>query len=91
MKAMLTSISWQQYLLAIITIATAYYAVVLAAYFRTETFALFKNSRQPDKSSTPPIRQDIMGKAKEDVGAKSLSADDIQFSSETESDYSQNQ
>ncbi|WP_207428909.1 hypothetical protein [Pedobacter sp. SYSU D00535] len=88
---MLASISWQEYLIAIVTIATAYYAVVIAAYFRTEAFALLKNSRHRGTPSRPPVQNDIMGKAKEDVLAKSLSADDIQFSLETETDYSQDQ
>lgn len=90
MKAMLTSISWQQYLLAIITIATAYYAVVLTAYFRTEALAILKSPRQSATTSSEPP-EDIMGKVKEETLENSLSTEEIRFSDVAENDYSQNQ
>ena len=81
---MLTSISWQQYLIAVITIASAYYAIVLFAYFRTEASSLFKANKFPGTSEVVPDNQDIMGKAKNEPSPLHHPAEDLEFSSQDE-------
>lgn len=80
---MLTSISWQQYLIAVITVASAYYAIVLIAYFRTEASSLFKANKLPSTSEVLPA-QDIMGKAKNEPSQLYLPVEDLEFSSQDE-------
>jgi len=81
---MLTSISWQQYLIAVITIASAYYAIVLIAYFKTEASALFKANKFPRTLEVLSGHHDIMGKAKNEPSYLHLQAEDLEFNSQDE-------
>lgn len=84
---MFTFISWQQYLLAVIILVTAYYAVILFSYYRVEIVAIF-NLNKDKQTNTEPIlhnKESILGEIHQDNYETSISPEELQFSSETPS------
>ncbi|MDB5119759.1 MAG: hypothetical protein JWN56_977 [Sphingobacteriales bacterium] len=78
---MFTSISWQQYLVAVTSLAAVYYAVVLAFYYRDILKAALgrKSKSAIDPSSE---NQAIIGEIKPNNRETLLPSEELQFSSE---------
>jgi hypothetical protein len=67
---MLSSISWQHYLAAVVIITVSYYLYVILKYYQKEIGNLFNRKRETagifSAVQTPPIS--VMGQAKPDIG-----------------------
>ena len=88
---MFTSISWQLYLLAITTLVTLYYSGVLLVYYRVEIAAIlnWKMDRHIEFESTNPNSNSVLGETRQDNQGNSFSQEDLQFSSESDSQSTQ--
>lgn len=78
---MLSSISWQHYIAAIVIITVSYYLYVVLRYYQKEIANLFNRKPTPAEMfvgvQAAPI--EVMGKAKPDVGVKLSDASELQF------------
>jgi len=84
---MFTFISWQQYLLAIIALITLYYSGILLVYYRVEIATIFnwKMTRQIKFEPTNLNSNSVLGEIKQNDQEASLSSEELEFSSETQS------
>lgn len=79
---MLTSISWQQYMLALSILITGYYSVVILLYFRVELFSILnriKNGKPIHKSHS--VRKEVLGAIAQDQNESSVNAEELEFPS----------
>lgn len=81
---MLSSISWQQYLAAIVLISVSYYLYVILRYYQSEISSLFK----PGKNSNPfpgiaASNIQVMGAAKLENGVSISDTQELQFDEPT--------
>ncbi len=79
---MLSSISWQHYIAAIVIITVSYYLYVVLRYYQKEIANLF-NRRSPSTEMFAGVQAapiEVMGKAKPDIGVKLSDASELQFS-----------
>ena len=77
---MLSSISWQHYLLLVSSLTSAYYAVVVSLYYKGELFTFFSQKQELSEPESC-TENSILGEAKE--SNNSVAAEDLQFSSES--------
>ncbi|MEJ6979440.1 hypothetical protein WG906_03205 [Pedobacter sp. P351] len=77
---MLSSISWQHYLLLVSSLTSAYYAVVISLYYKGELLSFF-SEKQELSESEPRSEHSILGEAREI--SNSVAAEELQFSSES--------
>lgn len=80
---MLNTISWQQYLTAVILLTAAWYAYVGLRYYQPELLALLK-IKPKDSSSLPPVASQmtvVMGEAKPEADTGLYEPDELLFSS----------
>ncbi len=78
---MLDTISWQQYLTAVILLIFAWYIYIGITYYRAELFALLKINPQ-NKATTPPvasISSSVMGQVKHDDATFTVDAHTLLF------------
>jgi hypothetical protein len=85
---MLSSISWQHYLAAVIILTASYYAYVALRYYQTEIAGLFNRKPSALESfsgfQSSPIS--VMGKAKPDYGTAISDSTEMQFAEATPDD-----
>ncbi len=83
---MLTSINWQQYLLAITTLGIVYYAIILFFYYRVELIAIFY--RNTSKQTTPEPshlnQHPILGDINQESTPPLFLSEDLRFSETTD-------
>ena len=79
---MLSSISWQHYLAAVIILTISYYGYVILRYYQTEIANLFNRKKSSAEIfagvQSAPIA--VMGKAKLDNGVTLADTEELQFS-----------
>jgi hypothetical protein len=78
---MLSSISWQHYIAAIVIITVSYYLYVILRYYQREIANLF-NRRSTSTEMFAGVQAapiEVMGKAKPDIGVKLSEASELQF------------
>jgi hypothetical protein len=81
---MLSSISWQHYLAAVITLTTCYYGYVVLRYYQNELFNFF--NRKQASAELPNVTAssaNIMGYAKPDYGTALSNIEEVQFAEPT--------
>ncbi|RYY72261.1 MAG: hypothetical protein EOO13_00075 [Chitinophagaceae bacterium] len=78
---MLSSISWQHYIAAIVIITVSYYLYVVLRYYQKEIANLFNRKSTSTEMfaglQAAPI--EVMGKAKPDIGVMLSEASELQF------------
>ena len=77
---MLSSISWQHYLLLVSSLTSAYYAVIISLYYKGEMLSFFSQKQEPTASESQ-TENSILGESREINN--SIAAQDLQFSSES--------
>jgi hypothetical protein len=83
---MLSSISWQQFLAAILIITVVYYGYVIPRYYQKEV-AVFFNLKKNAHNLTRSLQNtpfEVMGKAKPDFGVSVTEPEDLQFAGPSE-------
>jgi hypothetical protein len=80
---MLSSISWQQYLAAVVTITVSYYLYIGFRYYQQDITHLFNRKQKPfeDYVGIPPAIYSVMGEAKPDRGISISDAQELIFAS----------
>jgi hypothetical protein len=78
---MLSSISWQHYLAAIVILSVSYYGYVILRYYQQEISNLFNRKQNnanlfPNASAAPA---NVMGAAKLDVGVSLTKSEEMHF------------
>jgi len=89
-KYMLNTISWQQYITAVILIAAAWYAYVGLRYYRPELQAILK-IKTVKTTAVPPVANkltDVMGASKPDADTGLYDPDELLFSNSSVDDIS---
>lgn len=83
---MFTSISWLQYLIASLALATIYYSAILLLYYRVEIAFFFKKKTDNSANSEIPrfSNRTILGEAKADLTIASVSNEELLFNSDAE-------
>ncbi|MCD8739344.1 hypothetical protein LT679_01910 [Mucilaginibacter roseus] len=79
---MLDTISWQQYLTAVILLSFAWYAYISITYYRAELLTLLKIKPQTN-ATTPPVASvtpSVMGQVKHDDATSTVDAQTLLFS-----------
>jgi hypothetical protein len=78
---MLSSISWQQYLAAVVIITVSYYLYVILRYYQTEIANLFHRKHEPSNvfSGVQSSPFQVMGEAKLDNGVTLCDSQELQF------------
>jgi hypothetical protein len=88
---MLSSISWQHYLAAIIIITVSYYGYVILRYYQKEISNLF--NRKQNETTLFPITQaapgNVMGEAKLDNGVSLSKSEELYLSDATPDEVEQ--
>ena len=85
---MLSSISWQQYLAAIVILTVSYYGYVILRYYQKEISNLF-NRKQSSASlfaNAQATPANVMGAAKMDTGISVSKSEELYFSESTPDD-----
>ena len=82
---MLSSISWQQYLAAIVILTVSYYGYVILRYYQKEISSLFNRKQNtatffPNAQAAPA---NVMGAAKLDNGVSLSKSEELYFSDAT--------
>ncbi|WP_439697442.1 hypothetical protein ACFGVS_03305 [Mucilaginibacter sp. AW1-7] len=89
-KTMLSTISWQQYVTAVLLLSAAWYAYVGLRYYQPELSAFLK--LKPNiKSALPPVANQmtvVMGEAKPETDTGLFDPDELIFSSSQPDDIS---
>jgi hypothetical protein len=85
---MLNSISWQQYVVAVILITAAWYAYVGLRYYQPEISALLK-FKPKTHSVIPEVAHSVMGSAQPEVGTSLNDPEELIFSMATSDDISE--
>jgi len=83
---MLTSVNWQQYLLAITTLGIVYYAIILFCYYRVELVAIFhlNSSKQTTPEPSHLNQHSILGEINQESTSSLLLSEDLRFSEANE-------
>jgi len=85
---MLTTISWQQYFVAVSLLAAAWYAYVGLRYYQPELAAFLKIKSKP-QTPTPPVESHtILGDIRPDADTGLFDVDDLIFSGTEPDDIS---
>ncbi len=90
---MFTSISWQTYLIALLSIVTIYYLCVLLLFYRAELWALKSQNQTPQNQNdfiNNSETDSVMGSVKQDESYSSVSSEELQFHHETEREQIEN-
>lgn len=79
---MFTSITWQQYLLAIATLGTVYYSIILLICYRDELGSIFnfRTRKQATAKPSPQNLPGILGEINQDTDSTLILSEDLQFS-----------
>jgi hypothetical protein len=89
-KAMLNTISWQQYLTAIFLLSAAWYAYIGLRFYRPAIAARL-GLKSPNTTLTPPVQgklSTVMGKIKPDEGTILADAGELTFGAAASDDVS---
>lgn len=83
---MLSSISWQQFLAALVIITLVFYLYIGLRYYRKELWAIANRKQVAglNQSETPATSYQVMGTAKPDYGVSVSDADHLQFAIDDE-------
>lgn len=87
---MLSSLSWQQYITAIVLLSAAWYAYVGLRYYRPKLLALLKIQAKPS-SALPAVASQmnvVMGEAKPDTDTAQFASEELRFGSNEPDDIS---
>jgi hypothetical protein len=84
---MLTSISWQQYLLASAIIVVLYYTVIILLYYRGEVRSFFTSKASDNPKDLPNQHLSILGDVRLEKHETSILSEELQFSSEINSNH----
>lgn len=87
---MLHTISWQQYLSAVLLLSAAWYSYIGLRYYRSELLAFLK-VKPRTSSALPPVANQltvVMGEAKPDADTALYPAEELQFASAEPDDIS---
>lgn len=76
---MFTSISWQQYVVAVFIITVAYYGYVLLRYYRPEIQQFFQKKKTGIVSHTPISPTAVLGTAQPDPGLTITDSQELMF------------
>lgn len=76
---MLSSITWQQYLLAVTALALIYYIAVLFLYYRQDLIGVFNRKSIKQTATESQGTSSIMGEAKKEAYGTPVSQQEIQF------------
>lgn len=90
---MLSSISWQEFLAALIIITLVYYLYIGLRYYQKELWAIANRKQVAglNQSETPPTSYQVMGTAKPDHGVSVSDADHLQFAIDDEPETVENE
>jgi hypothetical protein len=85
---MLSSISWQHYLVAVIILTVSYYGYVILRYYQKEISNLFNRGQKPTTlfPNAQAATANVMGAAKLDNGVSVSKSDELYFSESTPDD-----
>jgi len=89
-KSMLSTISWQQYITAVILCSAAWYAYVGLRYYQPELSAFLKINPKP-KAAIPPVANQmtvVMGEVKPEADTGLFTAEELIFSNVQPDDIS---
>lgn len=88
---MITSISWQQYFVAIFILTALYYAYVLTRYYRPEIRQFFQKKKSPVVQPTPVTPAAILGSIQQEPGMSVLEGNELVFAESDNPDEGVNQ
>jgi hypothetical protein len=90
-KSMLSTISWQQYVTAVLLLSAAWYAYVGLRYYQPELSAFLKIKPKPQSTSVPPVANQltvVMGEARPEADTGLYNPEELIFSNSQSDDIS---